>query len=192
MSRAAFLLLLLYFSPSQSKEIDRNNIKHSYKFVRCKSFDPQTIKFEICGTRVEKNWRYFDIGFRVLKTLNKPFFLQYTIARKTKDNYFQDYFRTELIEICGVMEGAKNTNPFLKGVLAAVGSSAPELIHPCPYNVGFVNATNIKYDTSKTFYFPIYGHFKIELMIYSKKKTPMTLFRTDEERSGSVDFPKNI
>lgn len=96
------------------------------------------------------------------------------------------------------MDEMTKANPYLKGILTAIGSGAPDLIHKCPYNVGFVNATNVKFDASKSFYFPIVGHFKVELNFYSKNKMPLGVIRTDEiiegelEKSGSVDLPTNI
>lgn len=99
MSRATLLLFILYFLSSQSKGADRIGVKHYYKSIRCRSFDPKTIQFEFCRVRKDKNWVYFDFGFGVLKTLNKPIYMQLSIARKTKQNYFQDYFRTEQIEV---------------------------------------------------------------------------------------------
>lgn len=187
--------ILIFILPSIKS--DETKPKHYYKFIRCKSFDPKSVRVEFCNLNITKDVNIFNLGFTLLKNLTKPIYLQYSIARKTSGNFFQDYFRTELIEFCGVMTGAK-TNPFLKGILDGVGKTAPELIHHCPYKAGLLNASNLIIDGSKTFNFPLEGTYKIELTFYGKSKTPLGLIRTDEvvqsdrDNSGRVELPTNI
>jgi hypothetical protein len=191
-----FLLLLPIFSPINSEKLNATlNPHNSYKFIRCKSFDPKTARVEFCSINQTKTLNTFNVGFTLFKTLNKPIYLQYVVARKTQQNYFQDYFRTELIEICSVFEGA-STNPFFKGILDNVGKSAPNLIHPCPFKAGLVDGSNLTVERRKTFTFELPGTYKIELAIYTKNKAPLGLIRTNEviENSlvkvGKVDLPR--
>jgi hypothetical protein len=142
-----------------------------------------------------KTANIFDIGFTLLKTLDKPIYLQLSVGRKTIGNYFQDYFRTELIEICAVMNGAK-TNPFFKGMIDGLGKTGSELLHPCPYKAGFINGSGLTFDNTKTYNFALSGTYKIEWNFYSKAKTPLGLIRSNEvieggwDKIGRVDLPR--
>lgn len=151
---------------------------HTIKRFKCKSFDQQLAKFEECSAKNLGQKKLLNIVLRLYKDVPNPFYLYVIIAKKTKQNYFQDYFRTELINFCAVMEGAK-TNPIFRMVLDALGP-AGELIHPCPYKAGLLNASNISFDSEKV-NIPITGLFKSEITFYNKKKTPLAMMRIDEE-----------
>lgn len=161
------------------------------KNFKCKSFDPKTIQFEFCKIEAKDGSFIFFVSANLLKNISKPLYLQASIARKTKQNYFQDYFRTELIECCDVLSGGK-TNPFIKGIIDGIGKNVPDLIHPCPYLTGLINVSFVMND-AKTYNFGISGTYKIELNFYTKRKLPFFMVRSDQigtETSGTMDFPK--
>lgn len=193
----SILVLFLSFSIQLIKQITANDREHTYRFIKCQSFDPKIIRVEFCSINNTKTLTNLKIGLTLINTLNKPIYLQFSIARKTAGNYFQDYFRTELIEFCSVMEGA-NANPFFKGILDGIGKTAPNLIHPCPYKAGFIDASNLTIDSTKTFNFPLPGTYKVELTFYGKSKKPFGLIRTNEvidgvwDKIGRVELPKII
>ena len=110
------------------------------------------------------------------------------IRKKTKENFYQDFFKTELIELCSVMEGAA-TNPMFKATLDSIKKTAPMLIHECPYE-GYVNATGVVIDTSKGMEVLMSGIYKLELFFYKKNKTPLGKLRFNMEYNRNWD--KNL
>lgn len=163
--------------------LSKSQHEYSIKRFNCKSFDQKVLKFENCSVTNLGQTKLLTIIMRFNKDLEKPFYLQVIMAKKTASNYFQDYFRTELIEYCGVMDGSK-TNPLFKMILDALGS-VPVLIHKCPYKSGLLNASNIPLDANKLMAFPLTGVYKTELTFYNKKKDPLALMRFDEDRKST-------
>lgn len=172
------VLFAIFFLITSSKSHEEFRIKR----FKCKSFDQQVFTVQNCSVRDTERKIYYSIVFKLNKYLPKPFYLQIVLAKRTASNYFQDYFRTDLIEVCGVMEEMK-INPFFKTILDALGS-VPDLIHPCPYKAGILNASNIIVEKSKIFHFPLLGVYKSEYNFYNKKKAPLAFIRIDQERKA--------
>lgn len=172
--------------------ITSESVDNPYKNVRCKSFDPQVIKFDICKVNANQVKKSLNIAFTLFKPLNKPLYLQIITSKKTRENFYQEYIRTGLIDYCSTMEGAM-TNVFVAGIIEGMRDSAPELIHPCPFNVGFVNVSNLVIDFTKTLNFLMAGNYKTEVSFYKKNKAPFAMVRLDQENQsrgknkGSVD-----
>lgn len=163
--------LFLIFLLISSTQLHRN--------FKCKSFDQKSIIVDHCNVQKVQRDFVYNMALKVLKNLTKPVYLRCVIGRKTNQNYFQDYFRSEMIEYCGAMDGGL-TNPFFKGFIDAFVKAAPELIHPCPYLVGPLNSS-FSIDHAKVFNLGISGTYKVELTFYNKKKMPLASVRSDQK-----------
>lgn len=148
-----------------------------YKKIQCKSFDRDLVRFDICAVGKLKNIDSLDIGFMLFKEVNKPLYLQITASRKMRENYFQEFFRTNLIEYCDLMNGLK-TNFFVASLVNDIKKTAPAFIHPCPFE-GFINGSNLIVDSKKINNFWIKGIFKLEFTFYKKNKRPLAMARID-------------
>jgi hypothetical protein len=82
-----FILLSFYFAFFEAQ--------HSFKRLKCKSFDENLIRINNCSL----NENILNLVVTLLKDARKPFYVHVVMAKKTKENFYQDYFRTELIEV---------------------------------------------------------------------------------------------
>jgi hypothetical protein len=96
----------------------------------------------------------------VIKKLKNFFFQQdyYEIFRLV-DGKFQPVFKVPPFDWCLYLSGKKfKMNPFFRLALNCFEQTAPEFIHPCPYE-GVIQATNITASRAGIIMFPS-GTFK--------------------------------
>ncbi|KAL7014482.1 hypothetical protein ACKWTF_015957 [Chironomus riparius] len=99
------------------------------KSIECINFDNKTTTIEFCYVRAySRKFVTLNVKFKLFRKFEKPLYIQYVLSRKSSGNFCQNIYKSDLIEFCGIMDGA-DVNPFVKSVINILNSTAPQLFH---------------------------------------------------------------
>lgn len=134
--------------------------------MQCKSYDKTHFEYDFCFIKkISLAKSSINLALNLKRPLEKPLNLQIILSRKTQGNFFQTYLKTELVEFCGVLEGAK-AHSYMKLIFESIRNTAPMIMKGCPFEK-YINASNIVYDGTKSFHIMVPGVYKTEFFFMS-------------------------
>lgn len=94
-----FLILVLKIFVANSQIIPQFEVE--LKSFKCKTYDPKIIASANCSFTKSptKSFLIPTIQIALVKDLNKPLYVQIIVGRKSRENYYQTFLKTDLIEV---------------------------------------------------------------------------------------------
>lgn len=175
------LLIIIPFSASV------NRIKHRIKSVECSSFDNKSLSADFCYIKAySRKLTTLNMKFNFHRKFSKPFYIQYIIGRKTSGNDCQNLFKSDFIEVCGLMDGL-DANPLIKNIIHVMNETAPQLFQKCPYD-GELIVTNATFQIEKGIIaFPT-GTYCTETNVFDDKKRQVLVVKLTFEIMNGFNF----
>jgi len=171
----------LTLSASESQNLNR------IRSLECKSLDNKTVKFDVCFVKAySRKITAFSVKFTLNRVLQKPFYIQYILSRKTSGNFCQNMFKSDLIEFCGLMDGA-DANPMIKNIIMVLNETAPQLFHKCPYE-GETSVTNVTIQVEKALFFIPTGIYCSDVNVFDSKKNQLANIRLINDIKNNMDI----
>ncbi|KAL7014480.1 hypothetical protein ACKWTF_015955 [Chironomus riparius] len=178
-----FQIIVINSTFSASKSPNSNRIKS----VECKSLDNKTVEFEFCYAKAfSRKTTAFNVKFKLHRIMQKPFYIQYILSRRTSGNVCQNIFKSDLIEFCGLMDGM-DANPMIKNIILILNETAPTLFHKCPYE-GETAVTNATIQDDKALFFIPTGTYCSEVNFFDNKKKQYVNVKMINDIKNSLDI----
>lgn len=180
---SAVLLEIIFLSLAGAAETPNYT---RIKSVECKSLDNKTISFEFCYIKAySRKFVTLNIKFNVGRRVQKPIYIQYIVGHKTSGNSCQQFYKSDLIEFCGLMD-ENNANPLVKSIINVLNYTAPQLFHKCPYE-GQIEVINATIHGEKAFVLFPTGTYCAEWNFFDDKKKQIASFKFFCEIKNSFD-----
>ena len=181
---SAFLFLIfvinLTFSASENSNFNR------IKSIECKSLDNKTIEFDFCFVKAySRKTATFNLKFTLHREMKKPFYIQFIMGRRTSGNFCQNMFKSDLVEVCGLMDGAE-ANPIMKNFIYVLNETAPSLFHKCPYE-GETIVNNATIQVEKAVFFLPTGTYCSDTNFFDHKKKQFVNVKLIIEVKSTMD-----
>ena len=112
-------------------------------------------------------------------------YVKYILSRKSSGNFYQNIYKSDFFEFCGIMEGA-DVNPFVKTIINTLNDTAPQLFHKCPYE-GEIEVINATILGEKAFLLFPTATYCAELLIFDNKKKQFLSSKTIVDIKNGID-----
>ncbi|KAL7011867.1 hypothetical protein ACKWTF_014497 [Chironomus riparius] len=161
-----YLQLLSQITAKRIKQTESFTNGTRFRSIECKA-DNLTSIFNFCYIKaVSRRVTTFNVGYKMLKPISKPFYIQLILYYRYGLIY-REVIDTKKQDWCEIMNG-KSTHLFISQTIAQVKEGAPFMFHKCPYE-GEIVVRNLTLNDEKGFDVFPEGIYKFSLLVFDKK-----------------------